>query len=135
MLTSVRLFSFFLFFFSPFVSWLSSSSLLLLLLSLRLFLLKVFQAYLWRQRKSNTKNAQSKKNEKEPIQHKKKKETQLREKNEQWNAREQRERIWLLRYSHRNRFLQEGLSFTCPTYNLISVSERCAIPCYFEQGH
>ena len=66
---------------------------------------------------------------------KEKKETQLREKNEQWNAREQRERTWLLRYSYRNRFLREGLSFTCPTCNLISVSERCAIRCYFEQGH
>ena len=135
MFTSVRLFFLSLFFFSLFVSWLSSSSLLLLLLSLRLFLLKVFQAYIGRLRKSNTKNVQSKRNEKEPIQHKKKKETQLREKNEQWNAREQRERTWLLRYSHINRFLREGLSFTCPTCNLISVSERCAIRCYFEQGH
>ena len=66
---------------------------------------------------------------------KKKKETQLRGKSEQWNAREQRETTWLLRYSHINRFLREGLSFTCPTCNLISVSERCAIRCYFEQGH
>ena len=65
----------------------------------------------------------------------KKKETQLRAKNEQWNAREKRERIWVLRYSDRNRFLRKGLSFTCPTCNLISVSERCPIRCYFEQGH
>ena len=57
----------------------------------------------------------------------KKKETQLREKNEQWNAREKRERTWVLRYSDRNRFLRKGLSFTCPTCNLISVSERSAI--------
>ena len=74
MSTSVRLFSLSLFFFSLFVSWLSSfssSSVLLLLLSLRLFPLKVFQSYVGRQRKSNTKNVQSKKNEKEPIQHKK----------------------------------------------------------------
>ena len=65
----------------------------------------------------------------------KKKETQLREKNEQWNATEKRERRWLLRYSDRNRFLREGLFFTCPTCNLISGSERCTIRCYFEQGH
>ena len=32
-------------------------------------------------------------------------------------------------------FLREGLFFTCPTWNLISVSERCAIRCYFQQGH
>ena len=32
-------------------------------------------------------------------------------------------------------FLREGLSFTCPTCNLISGSDRCAIRCYFEQGH
>ena len=57
----------------------------------------------------------------------KKKETQLREKNEQWNATEHRERTRLLRYSDRNRFLREGLSFICPTCNLMSVSERCAI--------
>ena len=135
MLTSVRLFLLSLFFFSLFVSWLSSSSLLLLLLSLRLFLLKVFQAYIGRLRKSNTKTYRVKKMRRSQSNIKKKKETQLREKNEQWNAREQSERTWLLRYSHINRFLREGLSFTCPTCNLISVSERCAIRCYFEQGH
>ena len=57
----------------------------------------------------------------------KKKEIQLREKNEQWNAREKRERTWVLPYSDRNRFLKKGLSFTCPTRNLISVPERCVI--------
>ena len=118
----------------------SSSSVFLRLLSfflfsLRLFLLKVFQAYIGRQRKSNRKKVQSKTNEKESIQHRKKKETQLREKNEQWNTREKIERRWLLRYCDRNRFLRKGLSFTCPTCNLISVSERCAIRCYFELGH
>ena len=92
------------------------------------FLLKVFQAYVARERKSNTKNVQRKKNKKEPIQHKKEGNTLQR----QWNAREQRERTCLLPDSHRNRFLREGLSFTCPTCNLISVSERCAIRCYFE---
>ena len=49
--------------------------------------------------------------------------------------RAERERAWLLPDSHVNRFLREGFSFTCPTYNLISVSERYAIRCYFEQGH
>ena len=65
----------------------------------------------------------------------KKKETQLREENEHWNVREKRERTWVLRYSDRNTLLREGLSFICPTCNLISVSERCAIRCYFQQGH
>ena len=57
---------------------------------LRLLLLKVFQEYIGRERKSNTKKVQSKK--KERANPTKKKETQLTEKNEQWNAREQRER-------------------------------------------
>ena len=95
------------------------------------FLLKVFQAYIGRQRKSNTKNVQSKKNKKEPIQHKKEGNTLQR----QWNATQKRERTCLLPHSHRKRFLREGFSLSCPRCNLISVSERCAIRCYFEQGH
>ena len=66
---------------------------------------------------------------------KKKKETQLREKNEQWNATQNRERTCLLPDSHRNRFLREGLSLSCPPCNRISGSERCAIRCYFQQEH
>ena len=67
------------------------------------------------------------KNKKEPIQHKKRKEIQLREKNEQWNDRQKRERTCLLPDSGRNRFLRKDLSFTCPTYNRISESDRCAL--------
>ena len=65
---------------------------------------------------------------------KKKKEAKLR-KNGEWNAREKRERTWVLRYSDKNRFLRKGFLFTFPTCNLISVSERYAVQCYFEQGH
>ena len=64
----------------------------------------------------------------------KKKEAQFGEKNEQRNAREKRERTWVLRYSDRNRFLWKILTFACPTCSLISVSERCTIRYYFEQG-
>ena len=100
---------------------------------LRLLLLKVFRAYIGREREQYKKRTEQKMRKSQS--NIKKKETQLREKNEQWNAREKRERTWLLRYFHINRFLREGLSFTCPTCNLISVAERCAIRCYFEQGH
>ena len=49
--------------------------------------------------------------------------------------RRERERTLVLRYSDRSTFLWKNLSFACYTSNLISVFERCAIWCYFEQGH
>ena len=105
-----------------------SSPVFLLLLSFRLlsfffcpFSLKVFQEYIGREKEQYKKRTEQKMRKSQS--NIKKKETQLREENEQWNAREKRERTWVLRYSGRNRFLREGLSFTCPTCNLISVSE------------
>ena len=114
MSTSVRLFSVSFFSFS-----LSSSSVFLLLLPL--VSESVPRIYRDREKKSNTKNVQRKKMRKSQS-NIKKKETQLKEKDEQWNARENRERTWVLRYSGRNTFLRKGLSFTCPTCNLISVA-------------
>ena len=65
----------------------------------------------------------------------KKKETQFREKNEQWNAREKGERTCLLPHSNRKTFWRKGFSFSYPPCNIISVSERCAIRCSFQQRH
>ena len=56
-------------------------------------------------------------------------------KNEQWNATQKRERTCLLPHSHVNRFLREDFSLSCPRCNRISGSDRCAIRCYFQQGH
>ena len=128
MSTSVPLFSLSFFFFS-----LSSSSVFLRLLSFLFFCplsLKVFQEYRGRERERAIQKMYRAKNKLNSQTNTKKKKTQLREKNEQWNDRRS-----VFRYSDRNRFLWKGLSFTCPTCNLISVSERCAIRCYFEQGH
>ena len=125
MSTLVRLFPLSFFFFFFFVSFCLPSYLFL----------KVFQEYIGREReRAIQKKDTEQKGERESIQYKKKKETQLR-KNEEWNTREKRERTSILRYSDRNRFSWKGLSFACSACNLISVSERCAIRCYFEQGH
>ena len=86
--------------------------------------LKVFQEYIGREREKEQHKKRSEQKMRKSQSNIKKKETQLRKKNEQWDAREKRERTWVLRYSHRNRFPRKGLSFTYPTWNLISVSER-----------
>ena len=116
----------------------SSSSVFLRLLSFFFFCpfsLKVFHEYIGRERKKEQYKKRTEQKMRKSQANIKKKETQLREKNEQWNARKKRERTWVLRYFDRNRFLRKCLSFTCPTCNLMSVSERCAIRCCFEQGH
>ena len=124
--TSVRLFSLFFFFI------LSSSSVFLLLLPLCRWKCSK-NIYIERER-AIQKNSTERKMRKSQSSIKEK-EIQLKEKNEQWEAREKRERTWVLGYSDWNRFLWKDSSFTCPTWNLISASERCAIRCYFEQGH
>ena len=109
MSTLVRLFSLSFFFFVSFC------------LPSHLFL-KVFQEYIGREREKEQYKKRLEQKMRKSQSNIKKKETQLREKNEHWNAREKRERTWLLRYSDRNRFSWKGLSFTCPTSNLINVA-------------
>ena len=117
MSTSVRLFSLSFFFLCP-------------------PFLKVFQAYIGRERGrgSNTKEIQSKKNERESIQYKKKEGNRVDKKMKN-GMLERRERTWVLRYSDKTRFLWKIFTFACSACTLISVSERCTIRCYFEQEH
>ena len=88
MSTSVRLFSLSFFFFSLSSSSVFSSPAFILLV---LLFLKVFQEYIGRERKSNTKKKYRAKNEKEPIQHKKEGNTVEREMNNETLERRERE--------------------------------------------
>ena len=109
----------------PCSSSLFSSCGFLLLLSLRLFLLKGFQAYVGRETKSNTKNLQSKKMRKSQFNIKKEGKTLQR----QWNATQKRERE---AHFHRKTFLTGRFLLQLSSMQL---SDRCAIRCSFQQGH